>query len=175
MAQSPDNIRAIAFDIDGVMTDGGLISLPDGDLLRVFNAKDTFAVRTALAKGFEVAVFTGGISESIARRCDTLGIPRENVYMGCRGKITALRSFCESCDLQPSEVLYFGDDIPDIPVLRACGLSIAPADAAEEAKAAAVMVSPYPGGNRCVRHGIEMVLKAQGKWMFDEDKYDQIF
>ena len=77
--------------------------------------------------------------------------------------------------MQADEVAYFGDDIPDTQVLRACGLGIAPADAVEEAKQAADYVSTRPGGRGCLREGIEMILKAQGKWFFDEDKYDTIY
>lgn len=171
MAQSPDKIRTIAFDIDGVMTDGSLIALGDGDLLRIFNAKDSFAVRAALAKGLDVAVITGGVSDCIKGRCRTLGIPEANVYMGRRDKINAFNSYCERTGVLPEEILYFGDDIPDIAVMKACGISIAPSDAVEEVKAVADIVSDYPGGKRCVRNGIEMVMKAQGKWHFNEEDY----
>ena len=92
-----------------------------------------------------------------------------------RGKLKVFNEFCERNGLRPEEVAFFGDDIPDTQVLRACGFGIAPADAAEEAKAAADYVTKVPGGRGCIREGIEMIMKAQGTWVFDEDHFDQIF
>ena len=92
-----------------------------------------------------------------------------------RGKLAVFRKFCEDNGLDASEVAYFGDDVPDTQVLRACGLGIAPADAADEAKAAADYVTTRPGGRGCIREGIEMIMRAQGTWVFDEDHFDQIF
>ena len=168
-------IRAIALDIDGVITDGGLIPLADGDLLRKFDAKDSFAIRVAGKKGYKVAIISGGDTRALRLRCLNLGIPEENLFLGSRGKLAVFRDFCAREGLEPREVMYQGDDIPDTQVLRACGLGVAPADAVPEARAAADFVSPFPGGRGCVRDSIERVLKAQGKWVFDEDKYDQIF
>jgi 3-deoxy-D-manno-octulosonate 8-phosphate phosphatase (KDO 8-P phosphatase) len=104
-----------------------------------------------------------------------MGVRPENLFLGVRGKLKVFQKFCEQNGLDASEVAYFGDDIPDTQVLRACGFGIAPADAAEEAKAAADYVTERPGGRGCIREGIEMILKAQGKWVFDEDHFDQIF
>lgn len=92
-----------------------------------------------------------------------------------RGKLATFRKFCEKNNLDPSEVAYFGDDIPDTQVLRACGFGIAPADAVQEAKDAADYVTKKPGGRGCLREGIELILKAQDKWHFDEDKFNQIY
>jgi len=169
------DIRAITLDVDGVMTDGSLIGTDEGGFLRIYNAKDSFALRAAAMAGFRLAVFTGGETEGIRRRFLTCGVPEEDIYMGCRGKIKNFRHFCEKYGLDPKEVAYFGDDIPDIPILKACGLGIAPADAAPETRAAADYVSPCPGGKRCVREGIEMIMRAQGKWVFEENVYEKIF
>lgn len=168
-------IKAIAFDIDGVMTDGGILCLSDGDLLRTFDAKDSFAVRMASMNGYHTGVITGGRSISIVKRCTVIGVNEEDVHLACRVKSRDFREFCEKHSLDPSEVMYFGDDLPDIPVIKACGLGVAPSDAVEEVKQAADFVSPYPGGKGCVRHAIEMVLKAQGKWSFDESVYEKSF
>ena len=178
MAQNPDiyaSIKAIALDIDGVMTDGSLQLLADGDILRTMDAKDSFAVRVAAQKGLTVAFISGGQTEALERRCRHLGCRPENLYLGTRGKLAAFRDFCEKNGLEASEVMYFGDDIPDTQVLAAAGIGVAPADAALEAKEAADIVSEYPGGHWCVRTEIEKLLRAQGKWYFDPDKYDQIF
>ena len=177
MVPNLKDIKAIAYDLDGVATDGSIIPFgptPD-DLVRIVNAKDSFASRVAAHKGFIMAVISGGDTPALRSRCIHMGIREENLYLGVRGKLKVFNEFCERNGLKPSEVAYFGDDIPDTQVLRACGLGIAPADAVEEAKAAADYVTKLPGGRGCIREGIEMILKAQGKWHFDEDHYDQIY
>ena len=177
MAPNLKAIRAIAYDLDGVATDGSIIvsgPTPE-DLVRVVNAKDSFASRVAAQKGFIVSVISGGKTEALRTRCIHMGVREENLYLGVRGKLAVFREFCSQNGLDPSEVAYFGDDIPDTQVLRACGLGIAPADAAEEAKAAADYVTKLPGGRGCIREGIEMIMRAQDKWHFDEDRYDLIY
>jgi 3-deoxy-D-manno-octulosonate 8-phosphate phosphatase (KDO 8-P phosphatase) len=177
MAPNLKAIRAIAYDLDGVATDGSIIvsgPTPE-DLVRVVNAKDSFASRVAAQKGFIVSVISGGKTEALRTRCIHMGVREENLYLGVRGKLAVFQEFCSRNGLDPSEVAYFGDDIPDTQVLRACGFGIAPADAAEEAKAAADYVTKLPGGRGCIREGIEMIMRAQDKWHFDEDRYDLIY
>ena len=177
MAPNLKAIRAIAYDLDGVATDGSIIvsgPTPE-DLVRVVNAKDSFASRVAAQKGFIVSVSSGGKTEALRTRCIHMGVREENLYLGVRGKLAVFKEFCSRNGLDPSEVAYFGDDIPDTQVLRACGFGIAPADAAEEAKAAADYVTKLPGGRGCIREGIEMIMRAQDKWHFDEDRYDLIY
>ena len=177
MAPNLKAIKAIAYDLDGVATDGSIIPVgptPE-DLVRVVNAKDSFASRVAAQKGFIVAVISGGKTEALRSRCLHMGVKEENLYLGVRGKLAVFREFCSRNGLQPEEVAYFGDDIPDTQVLRACGFGIAPADAAQEAKDAADYVTTMPGGRVCIREGIEMLLKAQDKWRFDEDRYDLLY
>ena len=177
MAPNLKAIRAIAYDLDGVATDGSIIvsgPTPE-DLVRVVNAKDSFASRVAAQKGFIVSVISGGKTEALRTRCLHMGVREENLYLGVRGKLAVFKEFCSRNGLDPSEVAYFGDDIPDTQVLRACGFGIAPADAAEEAKAAADYVTKLPGGRGCIREGIEMIMRAQDKWHFDEDRYDLIY
>ena len=168
-------IKAFAFDIDGVATDGGILCIPGGDLLRVYDAKDSFAVRMATMNGYPVAVITGGSSFSIRERMVTTGLKPEDVFLHSRNKMDEFALFCERYSLKPEEVMYFGDDVPDIDVLRACGCGVCPADAVEDVKAAADYVSPYPGGKGCLRDTIEKVLRAQGKWVFDTTVYKQKF
>lgn len=177
MEQNPNYVRikAIALDIDGVMTQGELIPLEDGDLLRIMDAKDSFAVRVAAAKGYTIAFISGGKTEALTRRCLHLGCREENLYLGTRGKLAAFKDFCAKNSLDPSEVMYFGDDVPDTQVLAAAGIGVVPSDAALDAKEAADIVSEFPGGKGCVRHELETMMRATGKWYFDPDKYDQIF
>lgn len=169
------NIRAIAFDVDGVVTDGNLLAMPDGDLLRVFEAKDSFAIRMITMAGLDAAVITGAVSESIRIRMKTCGVPHDDIYLHSRKKILDFEDLCKRHGFSPDEVLFIGDDIPDVPVIRAAGIGVAPADACEEAKAAADFISPYGGGKGCMRHTVEMVLKMQGKWELDTELYQQRF
>lgn len=169
-------IKAVALDVDGVMTDGSLIQMDNGDLLRTFNAKDTFAVRFAVTNGLPVGIFTGGNTPGVFKRFQTCMVPDADIHMGCRGKLPLIKSFCEKYSISLEELLYIGDDIPDIPAIRAAGIGAAPCDAAAEVKAAASFVSDYPGGKGCVRDCIERVMKPSGKWNFDSDyDYSQIF
>lgn len=168
-------IKAVAFDVDGVITDGGILAMPDGDLLRVFDAKDSFGIRMAKMNGLHTCIITGGSSESIVKRFSVCGIDQEDIYLHSRIKINDFNDFCTKHLLKPEEVMYFGDDLPDIPVLKACGIGVAPADAAEEVKEIADYVSPYNGGHGCVRHTIEMVLKSQDRWQLDDQLYKKMF
>ena len=168
-------IKAIAFDIDGVMTDGGILAMPDGDLLRVFDAKDSFGVRMAKMNGLHTAIITGASSESIAKRFTVCGVDKDDIYLHSRIKIDDFNHFCYSHSLDASEVMYFGDDLPDVPVLTACGIGVVPSDAVEEAKQAADFVSAFRGGHGCMRHAVEMVLKAQGRWGLDYSLYKKMF
>jgi 3-deoxy-D-manno-octulosonate 8-phosphate phosphatase (KDO 8-P phosphatase) len=168
-------IKAFAFDIDGVATDGSILCIPGGDLLRVYDAKDSFAVRMATMNGYPVAVITGGSSLSIRERMVTTGLKPEDVFLHCRNKMDEFRQFCERYGLQPEDVMYFGDDIPDIEVIQTCGCGVCPSDAVEEVKAAADFISPFPGGKGCLRDTIENVMRAQGRWVFDTDVYKKKF
>ena len=168
-------IKAFAFDIDGVATDGSILCTSDGDLLRIYDAKDGFAIRMAVMQGYPVAVITGGSSETIRKRMMASGLKPEDVFLHCRNKMDEFRLFCERYDLQPEEVVYFGDDVPDIELLQAAGCGVCPSDAVEEAKAVADLVSTRPGGKGCLREVIENTLRAQGKWVFDTAEYKRRF
>ena len=168
-------IKAFAFDIDGVATDGSILCIPGGDLLRVYDAKDSFAVRMATMNGYPVAVITGGSSLTIRERMVTTGLKPEDVFLHSRNKMEEFVLFCERESLQPEEVMYFGDDVPDIEVIQTCGCGVCPSDAIEEVKAAADYVSPFPGGKGCLREAIEKVMRAQGRWVFDTTVYRNKF
>ena len=169
------SIKAITFDVDGVLTDGSLLAYDSHEMVRVFNAKDSFAIRAALMRGYHMGVFTGGETEGVRNRFATCGMAPEDIYMECRGKITALDDFCSRHALERSEVLYIGDDIPDLPVLKAAGIGAVPADAAYDARLAADYLCDAPGGKGCLREVIEKVMRAQEKWYFEEDDYVKIF
>ena len=162
-------IKAFAFDVDGVFTDGIFQCTADGDLIRSYNAKDGFGLRTALTQEYPVAIITGGFSKSISNRFLTIGVKNEDLYQNSRNKIPDFEDFCCRYGLKPEEVAFMGDDIPDIPILKVCGLAVCPADAVPEVKAVCDYVSAFPGGKGCVRDLIEQVLKIHGKWFYQTD------
>lgn len=169
------NIKGLTLDVDGVMTDGSLIAMPDGDLLRFYNSKDTFAIRMAIMHGIKVAVITGGNTQAIYKRFLSLGVDPDDIHMGSRGKIKTFNAFCEKYGLKPQEVIYVGDDIPDVPVIQAAGLGITPQDACPEARQAADLVAEQRGGHGCIRWVVEQTLKAQGLWKFNPEDYERLF
>ena len=156
------NIKAFAFDVDGVFSREMLI-LTDGGLVRQMNPKDGYAVQYALKKQFPVAIITGAACESIRQRFGMLGIT--DIYQRSADKLADLEDFRLRYGLRPEEVLYMGDDLPDYPVMQAAGVSACPRDAAEEIRAVADYVSGRDGGAGCVRDVIEQTLKLQGRWM----------
>lgn len=170
-----NRIKAFAFDIDGVATDGSILCTQDGDLLRIYDAKDGFAIRMAVMHGYPVAVITGGSSETIRKRMVTSGIKAEDIFLHCRDKREQFRMFCDRYDLLPEEVMYFGDDVPDIDIIRESGCGVCPCDAVQEVREAADLVSTRPGGKGCLREVIEMTLRSHGAWTFDPVVYKQKF
>ena len=168
-------IKAFAFDIDGVATEGGVFCTPDGDLLRTYDAKDGFAVRMAVLHRYPVGVITGGSSESIRKRMVTSGVLPEDVFLHCRDKREQFGIFCRRYNLRPEEVMFFGDDVPDMDVMALSGCGVCPSDAVEEVKAIADRISSRPGGKGCLREGIEATLRAQGNWTFDPAEYKKKF
>lgn len=168
-------IRAFAFDIDGVMTDGGLLGDLNGEFYRTYDAKDGFGVRMAVMNGYPTAVITGGSSRSIKARFMACGIPAEDIYLHSRDKMEDFEDFCSRHGLQAEEVMYFGDDVPDIAVIKACGIGVCPCDAVADAKEAADYISPFPGGKGVIRECFETVMKSQGRWTFDTGTYKKTF
>ena len=175
MEERLKKIKAFVFDVDGVLTDGGILADLNGELYRTFDAKDAFALRMAAMKGYKLGAITGGRSISITKRLGVCGFASENVYLGSRIKMLDFEDFCSRHNILPDEVMYFGDDIPDVPVLKACGIGVCPSDAVEEARQAADFISSYPGGKLCVRNTIEMTMKAQNTWNVDLDVYNRMF
>jgi len=158
-------IKTFIFDVDGVLTDGKILINSDGELLRSFDTKDGYAMKCALVKGFKIAIITGGRNEAVRERFRELGVI--DIYLGAHHKLDAYQDLMDNYDLNPEEILYIGDDIPDIPVMEKVGLGCCPADAASDVKAMADYVSHKKGGEGCVRELIEQVLRVQGKWSLD--------
>ncbi len=164
-------IRAFVFDVDGVMTDGGILGTETGELYRVYDAKDGFALRMASMHGYKMGIITGGRSESILKRGLKIGFEAEDIYLHSRNKIDDFNDFCKRHDLKPEEVMYFGDDIPDLCVMEVCGISACPCDAVEDVKQTADFVSSYPGGKCFVRNAVETIMKIHGTWVMDAEGY----
>ena len=160
------HIKALAFDVDGVFTDGTVQLLPGQEPIRTFHSKDGYAIQVAARQGYQLAVITGGKSETVKERLKTLGI--QDVWLGARHKIEAYEEWLAMYDLRDEEVLYMGDDLPDTEVLQRAGLSCCPHDSAPEIRAIVDYISPLDGGEGCVREVIEQVLRAQGKWNLEE-------
>ena len=156
------NIKTFIFDVDGVLTNGKILIHSNGELLRSFDTKDGYAMKYALINGFKIAIITGGRNQAVKAIFEELGI--YDIYLDCHIKIEAYQDLIDSYDLNPQEILYIGDDLLDIPVMKKVGLGCCPADAATDVKEIADYISPKKGGAGCVREIIEQVLRVQGKW-----------
>ena len=163
------NISAFMLDVDGVLTDGMVITLPDGDQIRRMNIKDGYALQHAVKKGYHISIISGGTSESVRLRLNGLGI--EEVNLGCKNKIEVFEKLKSKFNLDKENILYMGDDIPDYKVMQKVGFAACPNDAAYEIKSVSDYISPKKGGEGCVRDLIEQVLRLQGKW-FDDDAFE---
>ena len=164
-------ITTFIFDVDGVLTDGTVTIFPDGELVRKMNIKDGYALKTAVNKGYNVCIISGGTNEGVRKRLRDLGIT--DIYLGAHNKIEQLNEYLDIYNIEPEQVLYMGDDIPDYPVMKMVGLAACPKDAVQEIQNISVYISQKKGGNGCVRDVIEQVLKVQDKWNGDFDaKFD---
>ena len=159
-------IKAFVFDFDGVMTDGSVWVYADRETVRAGNIKDGFAIQFAVKKGYLVAVISGATSKSIDNRMQMLGV--EHCYTGCGDKAATYAKFLKDNGLRNEEVLYMGDDLPDLPILRKAGVSTCPSDAAVEVKETVDYISIHAGGHGAVRDVIEQVMRLHGTW-FHED------
>lgn len=157
-------IKAFVFDVDGVLSPNQLILHSSGDLMRSVNTRDGFGIKTAIESGFRVAIITGARSTSLIGRFHDLGT--EDVYLGSKNKMSDLELFVRKYNLTLSEVLYMGDDVPDLEAMRAVGMPTCPNDATVEVQAVSRYISNYPGGHGCVRDVIEQVMRSQGLWNF---------
>jgi len=160
------SIRVFALDIDGVLTDGQLLVTETGGLLRRMNVKDGFALQWAVKQGYEVVVISGGNAEAVKIRLHKLGLSK--VFIGVRDKAALLEQLMREHGWQKEEVLYMGDDIPDMDCLNLCGLPACPGDAVADIRARCTYVSPFEGGKGCVRDVMEKVLKLRGDWQEEE-------
>jgi 3-deoxy-D-manno-octulosonate 8-phosphate phosphatase (KDO 8-P phosphatase) len=158
-------IRTFVFDVDGVLTDGSLLILDDGQMVRKMNIKDGYALQLALKRGYRIVIISGGTSEAVRDRLNRLGVT--DVYLKVQDKKEVLTQYITQRQIQWSEVLFMGDDIPDYTVMKMAGLPCAPADAAPEIKQISAYISSINGGFGCARDVIEKVLKLNDDWPMD--------
>jgi len=156
------DITTFIFDVDGVFTDGSLLVTSEGELLRKMNVKDGYALKVALKKGYNVCIITGGTNEGVRIRLKGLGVT--DIYMDAHYKMDALEEYMGLNHLEPENILYMGDDIPDIPPLQTVALATCPQNAVAEVKSVSQYISHKNGGHGCVRDVIEQVLKVRGDW-----------
>jgi len=159
------SIKAFVFDCDGVLTDGSVTLMPDGEQVRKMSTRDGYALQLAVKKGFIVAIITGGSSSAVKSRMTRLGV--HDVYLACHDKVKALKELMHIYSLNADDILYMGDDMPDYEVMQIVGLPTCPDNAAQEIKNLSDYVSHKGGGEGCVRDVIEQTMKVQGKWMLD--------
>lgn len=162
-------IRAIVFDVDGVLSAETITQHPDGEPMRTVNIKDGYALQLAVKMGLHVAIITGGTTESVRKRYLGLGI--DDVNLGASVKLPVYNAFKDKYHLTDKEIMYMGDDIPDYEVMSVCGLPCCPIDAASEIREISTYISPRQGGYGCVRDVIEQIMKAKGLWMADKNAF----
>lgn len=162
-------IKALVFDVDGVLSSSTIVLSSTGEPLRTINIKDGYAIQLAVKRGLHVAIITGGNTEAVRKRYEGLGVT--DLYMGSNIKLMAYDDFKQKYGLNDNEVLYMGDDIPDLEVLLRVGCSCCPADSCPDVKQVCLYVSNCNGGYGCGRDVVEQVLRAQDKWLGDKTAF----
>lgn len=159
-------IRAVVFDLDGVLSSETISLGEDGTPLRTVNIKDGYAIQLAMKMGLRVAIISGCKIEAVRKRYEGLGM--EDIYLGAAVKIKIYEDFIAKYGFKDDEIIFMGDDVPDLEVMRRVGCAVCPKDACPEVKAASCYISDKCGGQGCGRDVLEQVLRAQGKWLKDE-------
>lgn len=160
-------IKAFVFDVDGVLAKTSFYLHPNGEFMRSMNTQDGFSIKHAVKQGFPVAIITGGKSQSVKDRFNGLGVT--DVYLGSHDKIEDFEDFIYKYGISPEDILYMGDDIPDMEVMLKVGIPTCPVDAVSDIKKISRYVSEYKGGEGCVRDVVEQTLRSQNKWYVSEE------
>jgi 3-deoxy-D-manno-octulosonate 8-phosphate phosphatase (KDO 8-P phosphatase) len=166
-----NTIDTFIFDVDGVLTDGSVHVSQNGEMLRIMNIRDGFAMKAAIESGYNVCIISGGNNEGVRIRLRNLGIT--DIYLASSNKVETFKEYTELYNIKPENVLYMGDDIPDYHVMQLVGLPTCPQDAVAEIKAISKYISHKNGGKGAVREVIEQVMKVHGKWhLYYDGKHD---
>lgn len=166
MLDSLQKITCFVFDVDGVLTNGEVIVMPDGLLVRKMNIKDGYAIQLAIKKGYQVWVISGGNSNEVEERLNLLGV--KEVHMKVKDKRTLLQELSILNNTPLDQMLFMGDDMPDLEAMKMVGIAACPNDAAVDIKQIANYISANNGGAGCARDVIEKVLKLNDKWDTEE-------
>ena len=162
-------VRAVIFDIDGVLSANTITLHPEGEPMRTVNIKDGYAMQLAVKQGLRIAIMTGADVKSIRMRYEKLGV--KDIFTGCSVKIQVYEKFLADNALSDEEVIFVGDDIPVYEVMSRCGCPCCPADACPDIKRVSRYVSNQNGGYGVGRDILEQVLRAQGKWLADKKAF----
>src|SRR6218665_1004011 len=157
-----NDITTFIFDVDGVLTDSSVHITPTGEMLRIMNIRDGYAMKAAVESGYNVCIISGGSNEGVRIRLRNLGIT--DIHLAAPNKVDTFKEYIELYNIKPEQVLYMGDDIPDYHVMQLVGLPACPQDATPEIKAISNYISHKNGGKVAVRDVIEQVMKVQEKW-----------
>jgi len=160
-----DKAKKVSFlilDVDGVMTDGGIVYSEQGEEVKVFNVRDGLGIKMLIREGIKVAIISGRKSKAVDCRAEELGII--DVYQGVTDKVAVFEEILKKSKIRPDQVGFIGDDLVDLPLLSNVGFSVAVSDAVDEVKENVDYVTKQRGGNGAVREVCELLLKAQGKW-----------
>ncbi|MBX7164947.1 MAG: HAD hydrolase family protein [Pirellulales bacterium] len=168
--QRCQSIELLLADVDGVLTDGGVVFDNQGIEIKRFHIRDGLGMRLWQRAGYRIGLITGRSSHIVKIRAAELGI--DLVRQGAEDKLPVVREVLQSLGLAPAQVAYIGDDLPDLPVVRHVGLGVAVADACDELRAAAHYVTTLRGGAGAVRELVERILKAQKRWPELIQKFD---
>lgn len=159
------DINTFILDVDGVFTTGTVIATDEGAMNRDFNIKDGYAINQAVTNDYHIIIISGGNSEGVRKRLAKLGV--KHIFTAVSDKKQKLKELTDELQLDLDKALYMGDDLPDIPVMEMCGISVAPSDAAWEVQEVADIVSKKPGGKGAIREVIQKVLITQDSWAND--------
>lgn len=157
-----NHIKTFLFDVDGVLTNGSVLVMENGELVRNFNSKDGFALQLAIKKGYRIAIITGGNSQAVKQTLHSLGI--EDIFLSQSDKLQCYKDYINEHDLKEEEIVFMGDDLPDYEVMKRVGIAACPNNAAHEIKQISIYISNRNGGEACVRDIIEQVMRCQGTW-----------
>ncbi len=157
-----EQIKTLIFDVDGVLTNSQLLITEEGDLLRSMNTRDGYGLKRAIDAGLNVIIITGGNSLGVERRLQLLGI--KQCHVNIKDKFSVLTSIIEENLLNKEEIMYMGDDIPDLKCMQYIGIAACPADAVSEIQEASQYISDYNGGSGCVRDIVEKIMQVKNLW-----------
>jgi 3-deoxy-D-manno-octulosonate 8-phosphate phosphatase (KDO 8-P phosphatase) len=160
--QKLTRIKTLLFDVDGVLTNGQVFLMENGEFVRNMNSKDGYALQLAVKKGYRVAIITGGNSQVVKKALHALGIA--DVFLSQHDKLQCYKDYINEHSLNEEEILYMGDDLPDYEVMQRVGIASCPNNSAHEIKEISIYISNRNGGEGCARDIIEQVMRSQGKW-----------